>query len=299
MREYIVWLAKFVTVVLILAVLLPLVMAGIMAVSKTAIDGLPQSENGKVVSVVEITGVISSSKEVLEQLYKAAHDKKVKGIILRVDSPGGAVGPSQEIFSAVKTLKSQKPIVASMSGVAASGGLYVTLGASRVLAQPGTLTGSIGVLLQIPNFSKIASTVGVDFVTIKSGKLKDAGNTFRPMTDEERNFLEGTVIKANQDFISAVAEGRNIPREKVVQFADGRVILGSQARELGLVDGFGDIFDAGRAVFEILGDPLDEKEVPKLVYSGDKFERIRKILESFSGLGKLLSRAPSLQYIMY
>lgn len=297
MKEYLIWLAKFVTIVMVLVVVLPVIMAAVMAISQTALEGLPHGSR-KSVAVVEIDGTITSSREVLEQLYKEAANDKVKGIVLRVDSPGGAVGPSQEIYSAVKTLKTQKPIVASMSGVAASGGLYVTLGASRVLAQPGTLTGSIGVLLQIPNFTKIADTIGVDFVTIKSGKLKDAGNTFRPMTDEEREFLQMTILSANQDFINAVSEGRGIPREQVEKFADGRVILGTEARQLGLIDGFGDIYDAARAVFELLGEPLADKEVPRLIYAGDKFERIRDILESFSSIREIFSRTPRLQYIM-
>ena len=297
MKEYLIWLAKFVTIVMVLVVVLPVIMAAVMAISQTALEGLPHGSR-KSVAVVEIDGTITSSREVLEQLYKEAANDKVKGIVLRVDSPGGAVGPSQEIYSAVKTLKTQKPIVASMSGVAASGGLYVTLGASRVLAQPGTLTGSIGVLLQIPNFTKIADTIGVDFVTIKSGKLKDAGNTFRPMTDEDREFLQMTILSANQDFINAVSEGRGIPREQVEKFADGRVILGTEARQLGLIDGFGDIYDAARAVFELLGEPLADKEVPRLIYAGDKFERIRDILESFSSIREIFSRTPRLQYIM-
>jgi len=298
MKEYLVWLAKLLTIVVIIVFIIPFFLLTAMSATDKAIEEVAPITDKKTVAVIEVRGVISDAKEILEDLYKQAASDKVKGIVLRVDSPGGAVGPSQEIFSAVKALKSRKPIVASMGAVAASGGLYVSLGASRILAQPGTITGSIGVIMQLPNFTKIANQIGVDFITIKSGKLKDAGNTFRPMTDEEREFLQNTILKAHEDFVLAVQEGRNLAHEKVVSFADGRVILGSQAKELGLIDGYGDLYDAARAVFEILGEPLSEKETPKLYYPGGKFERIRKVLESLSSVGELFSRKASLQYIM-
>lgn len=299
MREYFIWLAKFITVVVIFFVALPIFMVGLLAASQEMLEsGVGKPDAKKAVAVIELTGVIDSSKEILEQLYKQAENDKVKGIVLRIDSPGGAVGPSQEIYSAVRKLKEKKPIVASMGSVAASGGLYSALGASKVLCQPGTLTGSIGVIMQIPNFAGITQKVGVDMITIKSGKLKDVGNTFREMTEEERAFVQGEIIKVHKDFVNAVVEGRAISEEEALKFTDGRIIIGSDAVKLKLVDGYGDLYDAAKAVFEILGEPLAEDEMPKLIYTRDKFTRIREILDSFSKLGGVLDSRARLMYLL-
>lgn len=297
MRAYFFWLAKFLTVVFVLAFIVPIMLAAVLGAGEQAMQA-KHGRGQRTVAVVELSGIIHDSREVIEELYKQADNEKVKGIVLRVDSPGGAVGPSQEIYAAVKQLKTKKPIVASMGGVAASGGLYVSLAASRILCQPGTLTGSIGVILQLPNFTKVSERIGVDMITIKSGKLKDAGNSFRLMTDEDRQFLQDTVHTAHKDFLQAVADGRGIDRSKVEAFADGRVILGSQALELKLVDGFGDVMDAARAVFELRGEPLAADEAPDLYYPGDKFREFKKLFESFSSLPDYLRSSMSLQYIM-
>ena len=298
MRAYFLWLAKFLTVIVVFFFVVPflIIMAAAAVAHAPGAAGPHVSKNS--VAVVELSGMISDSKEVLEDLYEQAEDDHVQGIVLRIDSPGGAVGPSQEIFSAVRSLKAKKPIVASMGAVAASGGLYSALGASRILCQPGTLTGSIGVIFQVPNFSKIAEKVGVDFVTVKSGKLKDVGNTFRPMTDEEREFLQGTVSEAYEDFVKAVSESRGLEIGKVREFADGRVLLGSQAKELKLVDGYGDVMDAARLVFELAGKPLEADKMPKVFYTKDKFQKFAKMIGSSLGLGSLISDQPSLQYVM-
>lgn len=301
MKAYLLWLAKLLTLIVVVIVVIP-VMFGVLAAiaSKSISDdsGLKSSDKGKRVAVVELNGIIMSSRETTEQLYKQIEDPTVKGIVLRVDSPGGAVGPSQEIYSTVKKLKAKKPIVVSMGSLAASGGLYVSVGASKIFAQPGTLTGSIGVIMEIPNFTDIASKVGFSMVTIKSGHLKDVGNSFRKMTDEETEFLQSTVKLSHQDFIDAVADGRNIAIEKVMQFADGRVILGSQAKELGLVDEFGDTYDAARAVFQILGEPLAQNEEPAIFYPADKYKEFKKFLESVTNLPELLAPHFKFSYIM-
>ncbi len=297
MRAYFLWLFKFLTVLIVVFVLLPLVIGVIVQFGNSS-SGAGLSRSKKTVSVVELTGIIRDSKDVLEDLYREIEDPQVQGIVLRVDSPGGAVGPSQEINAAVKNLKAKKPIVASMGAVAASGGLYATLSASKVFCQPGTMTGSIGVILEIPNFSKVTDKIGVDMVTIKSGKFKDVGNSFRPMTDEERDFLQSTVLAAYEEFVSAVADGRSIDRESVKEFADGRVILGSQAKDLKLVDDFGDVVDAARAVFELSGQALAPGEMPKLHYpADDKFEKIARALESFTNLPAIMESGPRLQYL--
>jgi len=289
MREYKLWLAKIVTIVILTFVFIPLV-AGVMTVAK---------KTGPRVSVVELAGVIEDSTEVLKELYHAARDKDVKAIVLRIDSPGGAVAPSEEVFNAVRRLKAEKPIVVSMGSLAASGGLYSAVGASKILCQPGTQTGSIGVVMQIPNFTTIANKVGFDMITVKSGALKDAGNQFRPMTEVERRFLEDTANKVHDAFIKAVAEGRNIPEEKVRTFADGRVLLGSEAKAYGLVDDFGDVYDAGREALKLAKVELKPDEVPNLVFVNEKKGLLQRALESASSLPSLVqgSSVPTLRYI--
>jgi len=296
MREYFLWLAKLCTILAILIFVIPALVMMFGAIE----DGSKLSTSGKkkMVAVVEVTGAIMESKEVLEKLYKQIENPEVKGIVLRVDSPGGAVGPAQEIYSAVKQLKSRKPIVASMGAVAASGGLYVALGASKIFCQPGTLTGSIGVIMQLPNFTEVTRKIGVDMITIKSGELKDAGNSFRAMTDDERKYFESTISRAHSDFIDAVAAGRSLERDKVLEFADGRVLLGSDAKNLKLVDEYGDIYDAARAVFEILGEPLKENELPKLYYPKDRFQGVWDIVEMGSILKRQLSTAVRFEYMV-
>lgn len=288
MKSYFLWLAKLITILVIVFIGIPLlfvVLVGAMAGDRIVKAGDQMHQ----VAVVKLVGAIEDSKDVLEVLYKQANDDKIKGIVLRVDSPGGAVGPSQDIYAAVKKLKSKKPIIASMGSVAASGGLYAALGASKIYAQPGTLTGSIGVILQIPNLRKVSEKVGFDMVTVKSGALKDVGNSFREMTQEERDFLQGTVSTVHSDFVQAVIDGRGIDKAKVEEFADGRVIVGSQAKSLKLIDEFGDMYDAARAVFELRGEPLKEDENPKLIFTDDKLSEIKRVLESFLSIPKIVS----------
>jgi protease IV len=289
MREYKLWLAKIITIVILTFVFIPLI-AGVMTVAK---------KMGPRVSVIELTGVIEDSSDVLKELYHAARDKDVKAIVLRIDSPGGAVAPSEEVYSAVKRLKAEKPIVVSMGSLAASGGLYSAVGASKILCQPGTQTGSIGVVMQIPNFTTIANKVGFDMITVKSGALKDAGNQFRPMTEVERRFLEDTALKVHDNFIKAVADGRNIPEEKVRSFADGRVLLGSEAKAYGLVDDFGDVYDAGREALKLAKVELKPDEVPNLVFVNEKKGLLQRALESASSLPSMVQGAsvPTLRYI--
>jgi len=243
--------------------------------------------------VVELHGPIEDATDVLKALYDETRKKDTKAIVLRVDSPGGAVAPSEEIYNAVRRLKSVKPVVVSMGSVAASGGLYSSLAATKVFCQPGTQTGSIGVVMQIPNFATAADKVGVTMVTVKSGALKDVGNQFRPMTDEERKFLEDTASKIHNLFIKAVVDGRGIPEDKVRMFADGRVIIGHEAKELGLVDDFGDVYDAARAGLQLAGVTLKEDENPSLHYANRKKNLIEKALEASSALSGILAPVTS------
>lgn len=284
MREYFIWLAKFVTLVLgvllVIGVLVGMVAAGVS--SQMEFASTTKAKTG--IGIVELNGIIESSDEVLRELYKFIADDDIYGIVLEIDSPGGAVAPSQAIFSAVRKLREVKPIAVVMGAVAASGGCYSALGATKVYAQPGTLTGSIGVILQIPNFEDLSKKIGVDMITIKSGALKDAGNSFRAMTAEERAYLQRTADEAHEVFITDVATARNIPVETVRKFADGRVILGTEAKELGLVDAFGDTYDAARELYSISAHPLEKGEVPNLIRKEDRFGEFRKLLGAWTSL---------------
>lgn len=291
MKEYFTWLAKFITVIVVVFVFIPFVIGAIFAAA-TASMQIKDLSQKKGVAVVDLKGMIVDSKDVVEDLYKHIKDENVLGIVLNIDSPGGSVAPSQQIYSTVKALKEEKPIIAVMNSAAASGGLYSALGATEIMCQPGTLTGSIGVILQVPNVSKITDQVGFQMVTIKSGELKDVGNSFRPMTDTDRDFLQSSVNLVRDDFVQAVVDGRGLEREKVESFADGRVLLGSQAVEYGLVDGYGTVYDAGKKIYELSGETLEEGELPNLIREDDKFDRIREILESSAALTEFFARFP-------
>ena len=283
MKNYLWWLAKVITLFLFLIVIPVFLITAFVIAAKfmASFQDEVDQNNKNVVAVIELNDEIMKSKEVVDELYKQVKNPKVKGIVLRIDSPGGAVAPSQDIYGTVKKLKEKKPIVVSMGSVAASGGLYSALGASKILCQPGTLTGSIGVIMQIPNVAKIADQVGFKMVTLRSGQFKDAGNMFREMTPEDRNLLNGTIMDVREQFVQAVVDGRGLRRADVEKFADGRVILGSEAKKLGLVDDFGDVYDAGRVVFELLNEPLPEGVYPTLFYPEDNMKKFKKILQGF------------------
>ena len=298
MKRFLLWILTIAIGLVALFAGVPLAIALLFKLGASAFEAQTPMDP-HVVAVLEVNHEILDLSHVVKELYKQARNDEVKGIVLRVDSPGGAVGPSQELYAAVKKLKAVKPIVASMGGVAASGGLYVTLGASKVFAQPGTLTGSIGVILQVPNFKKVTDLIGVDVITVKSGQLKDLGNPFREMTEGDRAFLQGMIESAWKNFVNDVVAGRGIDAEKVRTFADGRIILGTQAKELGLVDSFGDVEDAARAVFELRGEPLAENVHPKLFYPGHKYEFLREIVDAASAVPRLIgSRRMELKYLL-
>jgi protease IV len=233
-------------------------------------DGLIESDNQ--IAVVEVQGMISRSREIVQQLRKFQSDPHVRGIILRIDSPGGAVGPSQEIYNAVVRIKedSKKKIYASLGTVAASGGYYIASATHEIYANPGTLTGSIGVIMAFSNIEDLISKIGVKPEVIKSGEFKDAGSPVRPISDDERKLLQSLVDDVHQQFVEDVAKGRNLSADKVKPLADGRVFTGRQAMEYNLVDQLGGLQDAIDALAiqaNIQGTPQiveKEEEVPFL-----------------------------------
>jgi len=203
----------------------------------------PSFALGDKVGVVEITGVIADSKEVIREIKYFVEDGGVKAIVLRVDSPGGGVGASQEIHQEVVKARGVKPVVASFGGIAASGGYYVACGADKIVANPGTITGSIGVVMQFANLEELFKKIGYKGYVIKSGPHKDVGSPFREMTPEERELLQEVIDTVHRQFVRAVAEGRKIPVEQIMPIADGRIFTGEQAQAMGLVDQLGNLED--------------------------------------------------------
>jgi len=210
------------------------------------------------VAVVSVEGVIEDSRDTVRSLDRLADTQGVRAVVLRVDSPGGGVAPSQEIYDAVLRVHEKKPIIASLGNLAASGGYYIASGCDSIVANPGTLTGSIGVVMQMANVTELLKKLGLQGVIVKAGKFKDIGSPLRDMTDEERRLLEGLLENVHTQFISAVAKGRKLAPEQVRALADGRVYSGEQARDLKLVDRLGGLRDAVQLAAEragISGEP--------------------------------------------
>lgn len=260
-------------------------------------QGLPVG--GERIGVVEVSGMLASSEPAVKQLKAFKDDDSIKAVILRVDSPGGAVAPSQEIHDEVARLAETKPVVVSMASVAASGGYYVSIPAQRILANPGTITGSIGVIMQVTNFQELYGKLGIKNQVVKSGEHKDLGSPLRPMTFEDRQILQGVIDDVYDQFVTAVSAGRKIPLEKVKRLADGRIFTGRQAKEAGLVDDLGGMQDAIRVAADLAGIVGE----PKLVYPPKDKESVLKyfIEESASQVGQAQQQkqqgSPAMQYL--
>lgn len=211
------------------------------------------SPMGDKVALVRIEGPIIDSKNPIDEIKEYVKDPSVKAIVLRVDSPGGGVAPSQEIYEEVKKAVAKKKIVVSMGSLAASGGYYISAPASRIVANPGTLTGSIGVIMEIPNLEGLMNKVGVKTEVIKSGRHKDIASVFRGIGREEREILQGVLDDVHDQFIKAVAEGRKMLPDQVRKLADGRIFTGKQAVGMGLVDELGNLEDAIKVAAQLSG----------------------------------------------
>ena len=208
---------------------------------------------GECVAVLEIIGQIFESRTFANDLDRFLSNPSVKALVVRIDSPGGTVGASQEIYEELKKASMQIPVIASMGNAAASGGYYIAIGADTIIANPGTTTGSIGVIAGLTMFHRLADKIGLDFEVIKSGDFKDTGNPFREMTPAERKYLQGVIDDTYMQFVEAVAEERDLTLEQVKEVADGRIFTGRQAYELGLVDMLGTFEDAVALAGELSG----------------------------------------------
>lgn len=222
------------------------------------------------VALIRIEGPIIDSKEPIDTLKEYVKDLSVKAIVLRIDSPGGAVAPSQEIYEEVRKAVGKKTVVVSMGSVAASGGYYIAAPATKILANPGTLTGSIGVIMEIPNMEGLMSKIGVKSEVIKSGRHKDIASVFRGIKPEEREILQKVLDNVHDQFINAVAEGRKMLREDVQKIADGRIFTGEQALKVGLIDEIGNLEDAVKTAAKLAGI----KGEPSVVSKEEKFSLI-------------------------
>lgn len=217
-------------------------------------EGLSLSSIGRKVGLVEIIGAIDDPQPVVDQLQRMRRDLGVRAVVVRLDSPGGGVAASQEIYEAIRKIREDgKPVIASMGGVAASGAFYVACAADSIVADPGTLTGSIGVILSFPNTEALFRKVGIKLEVIKTGKYKDVGSMWRAMTPDEEKLLEDVLNNVYDQFIDAIAEGRDLDREDILPYADGRIFSGDQAQTYGFVDRMGDLNDAIRLAADMAG----------------------------------------------
>ena len=237
--------------------------------------------SGDGVGVLEIEGTIDDSRSVLAELKRFKEAPWIKAVVVRIDSPGGAVAPTQEIFDELEKTKKRKPLIASMGGMATSGGYYVASACEKIVANPGTLTGSIGVIMQLSNVEELMKKVGVKGYNIKSGANKDIGSPFQPLSPEGREILQSLVDNVHSQFVSAVARGRGMSEAQVRKLADGRVYSGAQAKELGLVDQFGTLDDA----IELAAQKVGLEENPAVYYSTPQPDRWWEKL-FFAALGR-------------
>lgn len=248
------------------------------------------------IGIVEVTGPILSSKQVIENIKTFRDDDDIKAIVVRVDSPGGGVGPSQEIFRELMKTRPVKTVIASMGSVAASGGYYIASGAQAIVANPGTITGSIGVIMEHVNLTELVQKIGISPMVIKSGEFKDLGSPFRELGDNERQLLQQLVDELHQQFVSDVAQARNIAKQTMAEIADGRIYTGQTALGLNLIDRMGNLEDAVVWAAELA--EIDQEPVP--VYPKDSpISVLRKMTQTlFKDLNISGTITDNLRYII-
>ena len=245
---------------------------------------------GPRVAIVELEGIILDVDDIVRDLKSHRENPLVRAVVVRINSPGGVVAPTQELYRSLQRLREAgKPVVASLGAVAASGGYYVAVAADSIYANPGTLTGSIGVIMQMANLENLMKKVGVDYVVVKAGQFKDIGNVSRPMTPEERRVLQSLLDDVHRQFIDAVAAGRKLDRGRVVQFADGRVFSGAQAKSLAMIDELGGLEEAIHAAAKLAGLAIP----PRVIQPRRRFS-VMDLLRSQFGLTAATGLMPGL-----
>ncbi len=229
------------------------------------------------IGIVEIDGVISASKGTIKTIKEFREDDSIKAIIVRINSPGGGIGPSQEIYTEIMRTRGIKPVIASLGSVAASGGYYIASAADTIIANPGTITGSIGVIVEYANVQEILKKIGLAAVVIKSGEFKDIGSPVRDITDKEKEFLQNLVNELHMQFVKHAAAGRGMDPKIIAKLADGRVYTGQRAVALNLIDKLGNFEDA----VELAGSKAGIKGKLIPVYpQQDKMSFIRELTQS-------------------
>ena len=271
----------------------------LVAVGSALLPDRWKSPSGEI-ALVRIQGMLMDSQNIVRQLSDYRHNPGVRGILLRIDSPGGAVAPAQEIYSEIMKLRADhKTVYASMGTVAASGGYYIACAADYVLANPGTLTGSIAAVMVFSNIEELANKIGVKPVIIKSGKYKDVGSPLRAMNPEERKLLQNVVDDVHQQFVQAVAKGRGLSVSEVKEIADGRIMTGQQALKLKLIDEIGGL----EKTLELLAKKIGVEGRPRVIEEKEKTPFFDWLLQSSlsSRLVETLIPAslPRLQYIWF
>lgn len=221
-------------------------LAGLILVAVMASGGPNGLGFGDGIALVRVDGVIADDGVILEDLRRFRRDASVKGYVVAINSPGGAVGPSQSVYRELRRLRDEDgmPVVASIGAMGASGGYYIALAADTIMALPGSVTGSIGVIMEFPNVSELMDRVGVDMDVVKSSEQKDMGSPFRPMSERDRELLRSVVDDVYEQFVDVVVEERGLTDAEVRSVADGRVLSGRQALERGLIDRLGNMHDA-------------------------------------------------------
>jgi len=252
---------------------------------------------GDKIAIVEIKGVIGQSSGIIEEIHQYQEDEGVKAIILRIDSPGGGVGPSQEIHQEILRAKLKKKVVTSMGSVAASGGYYIACASDLIVANPGTITGSIGVLMEFTNIEELFKKIGIKGVVLKSGEHKDVGSPFREMTPEETRMMQEVIDNIHQQFIQAVAMGRKMDQAKVMEIADGRILSGEQAKQIGLVDQLGNLQDAIDITAKMVG--IEGK--PNILYPKRRLSFLEMIMREATSavLDSLSEKGFELNYRLF
>ncbi len=271
----------------------------LVAVGSALLPDRWKSPSGEI-ALVRIQGMLMDSQNIVRQLSDYRHNPGVRGILLRIDSPGGAVAPAQEIYSEIMKLRADhKTVYASMGTVAASGGYYIACAADYVLANPGTLTGSIAAVMAFSNIEELTNKIGVKPVIIKSGKYKDVGSPLRAMNPEERKLLQNVVDDVHQQFVQAVAKGRGLSVSEVKEIADGRIMTGQQALKLKLIDEIGGL----EKTLELLAKKIGVEGRPRVIEEKEKTPFFDWLLQSSlsSRLVETLIPAslPRLQYIWF
>jgi len=245
---------------------------------------------GEKVALIRIEGMIMDSKDTVDEIKEYVKDPSIKVIVLRIDSPGGAVAPAQEIYEEVRKAATKKKVIVSMGSIAASGGYYIASPATKIVANPGTLTGSIGVIMEIPNIEGLMNKLGIKTEVVKSGRHKDMASLFRGIKKEEREILQNVLDDVHDQFIKAVAEGRKMPYDDVKKIADGRIFTGGQALKAGLIDELGSLEDAVQTAAKLSGI----KGEPVVISKKERFSLIN-LLRGPKELKELIDILPSVK----